>query len=359
MFTISIGRTGFIRLGFLLLVTICSELGAVPQAYSPERVAEAIAASPGGGSAAERLGQIRNNLVQGGGEAILRTRSPRVPGLFAFADRLPPKSEVAETYSENSVALLQDFAAGRIGPLIWKGQPTSGFGDCVAIVDRRSSSLCSGVLIASRVVLSAAHCECEQDDPDMLRVRFGSDAQDDRHEREVSKVRHYWRDRGWAKPPCNPPFRSEGDLRLLRLERDAPVGFRPGTLADSTAICSAEHVRVVGFGLTDAGKTGQKHEAVVSVASNTCTVDDSNSFGCTVAQDFVASSTSGEDTCRGDSGGPAYARDGGSLVLGVTSCRVKGPGPSCGVGGVYIRVDEDRRKWIDETLKFWELPPIP
>ena len=65
----------------------------------------------------------------------------------------------------------------------------------------------------------------------------------------------------------------------------------------------------------------------------------------------IVAGGNGYDSCKGDSGGPAYVSIGTSYKLaGVTSRSTENSGQACGDGGVYTRVDA-YADWIVGTAK--------
>jgi hypothetical protein len=253
-------------------------------------------------------------------------------------DETAPETWSAATV-EHALDLLDAYANGRngVGPEVVGGKPTSGYPACVA-VGCEGSWGCSGTLIASNAVITAAHC-CDQ------LARCGGKI----YIKVCSSV-----DEGTvpyeANAPLYPPeqqnltcsdradTRRPHDIAVLILKSDVPV-VRPMPLSCSGPIDSAEEIAVVGFGLNDRGEAGEKNIAVVPVASSACGGHkDSDDYGCfpgeIVAKD-TPQRTRRRDTCEGDSGGPAIV---GGALAAVTSRAIE-RNSKCGAGGVYVRVD--------------------
>jgi hypothetical protein len=154
-------------------------------------------------------------------------------------------------------------------------------------------------------------------------------------------------------------------------------------------------LRIVGFGFTEAGKKGTKVEARVIIASPSCTgkvrdaqgreVLDLAFYGCRENEIVAAGKIQrggnwGVDTCKGDSGGPAFVAPAAqaypgpvfekafesiddkppsyavaavtSWALKTASVRSTGNG-DCGHGGRYTRLTGDALKWMQATAAKW------
>lgn len=223
---------------------------------------------------------------------------------------------------------------------------TSDTGDPAAVAigsrrlgcDERLAVRCSGVLVAPRLVLTAAHCVLDPRLASSLEVMFGSasDAPDLGFRQVVHVAVH-------------PDYRDDGDAAdLAALILDTPAPAAPMTLGteaiDATWLDS--QVRVVGFGqaLSTDPVTGTKRTgtAVISAVSP--------------ASFRIAASPS--MSCHGDSGGPVLATRGGAeVVIGLTSTG----DPGCALYGDNVRLDSFRdgfiTPWIADAAS-WPAPPV-
>jgi secreted trypsin-like serine protease len=206
------------------------------------------------------------------------------------------------------------------------GEPTTEYPECVA-VGSPYGYCCTGTLIAPQAVLTAGHCVaggcCD-------RIFLGSDVDQDGTEIRVrDAIMH---------PDYVPNSRAQpfDDIAVLILVEQVPM-VEPVLICSLAAIAAARSVRLVGFGNTDPGATtgyGIKRTVDVGVAS------ENPGFGARFETEFVAGAPNlDQDTCNGDSGGPAYVLvDGRWELAGATSRGTRAAQRNCGDGGVYTRV---------------------
>src|SRR5690349_6461408 len=152
--------------------------------------------------------------------------------------------------------------------------------------------VCSGTVIAPRVVLTAAHCiESLAIAPGEIII--GSSA----HSAAARRIRIV---DTFVDPAWNAP---EHDLALVVLAEDA--GVDPLPIADET-VPTGRRVKLVGYGLDDGSQTGTRRVGaarVVEVDATHLRVQPEPALSCT-----------------GDSGGPAIAvLDDTECVVGVAS----------------------------------------
>lgn len=218
-----------------------------------------------------------------------------------------------------------------------------------------SLSLCTGVMLDSRTVLTAGHCLLEISDVENMAVVFGNriDVMD---ERFIAKVADF---------AVHPKICLEEKCQ----NRDA-FDFGIVTLADQVSGVEivtplvAQHewdetmkvggaITVVGFGATqeleevtssqeDSG-LGIKREVSVGIRQLSAT-----------GFEFVAGNA-GKDICGGDSGGPGFVQlsDGSFRLVGISS---RGIVP-CGTGTSYYGTVYAALPWIRDELGLDFLPP--
>lgn len=203
---------------------------------------------------------------------------------------------------------------------------------CVA-VGSDHNWCCTGVLIAPDRVLTAAHCVaggCA------ARVYLGTDVRDaaDSPERVLN-----------VKAVIHPEYlvgERYNDVAVLILDR--PVDIAPVPIATAEEIAAASSVRLAGFGRTDFDGLqgyGVRRKVDVPIASAACLNGAVAVYGCDPGHELVAAPPIfGNDSCNGDSGGPAFIRvSGGWKLAGVTSRAIACSRRACGEGGIYVRAD--------------------
>jgi secreted trypsin-like serine protease len=202
----------------------------------------------------------------------------------------------------------------------------------VLLYDSRAGTMCTGTLIASTWVLTAAHCVV---DSSSLEVYFGNDENSFTAQRTSSQLIPHPSYVGTSQNIAN-------DIALVRLSQAAPSNIAPiPPLPTSLAIGNSDvgnPLEFVGFGLTENGTTGVKLTVDQDLGAQ-C----SSSSACNLAQapyqipgGSIAYTQSGGGPCSGDSGGPAFiVRSGAEYVAGVTSYGDQ----NCTQYGVSTKVD--------------------
>ena len=184
-------------------------------------------------------------------------------------------------------------------------------------------TVCSGTLIAPRIVLTAAHCVTALPAADML-VLFGTDVASGQG--TLVGVDHVVAHPEFAAP--------ENDVGVVVLAESAPMiplaPLRPTALgpADAGAL-----VRIVGFGADELGGIGVKRQGTATITA-------------VRARDFVIGAAPAM-SCEGDSGGPVFVtRNAIEEVAGITAFG----DAQCTLSGTNMRVDVYAASFIAPNL---------
>lgn len=215
----------------------------------------------------------------------------------------------------------------------------SDFRSEVMILSGRGN-LCTGILLAQDLVLTAAHCI----EPGLTYKLYELDA-------ERKPVFH-----DLAKTVVHPQFskaafdanRATADLALLKLAAPLPAKFIPAVLAAPRArVAVGESFYVIGYGVT--APRDNRSAAVLRRADLIATGRPGN-LQLRLFDPATNGETPGLGACTGDSGGPVYEeRDGKRVVYGVISWTT-GPKLSDGCGGLTgVTPLELYQKWIADT----------
>lgn len=256
--------------------------------------------------------------------------------------------------------------AGPLGetmPIIFNGSPPTApeHGAVVSLHQRSGSSVytspfCSGTLIRSDVVLTAAHCldtarggrTFSTMAPGSLAIYVG-----DRPATDL--LSHVY---GVVETVIHPSYDRRAlrnDIALVRLARPiteavTPVPELPASLGFSSADIGSL-VDFAGFGDTEDGGFGEKLHVILPLGGLGCTVAGCPDGGQAATQVSYAQGVGGP--CSGDSGGPLFLHRGGqSYVGGITSYG----DAYCLYYGVSTRVDA-YTAWIGAFAGAGEPPP--
>lgn len=211
-----------------------------------------------------------------------------------------------------------------------QGTALSGH-DAVVALANRGGIMCSGVVIAQQVVLTAGHCR------GATHVLAGAGPSARLGRASVQRF-------------VNHPSRGV-DLGLAIL--DSPLAVTPYGLVEGEVQTGS--ARVLGFGCEDSRNCfnlGRRtyFDVTLSPHESSCSYDRSSELGCYPTTEMVLRRDVGADTCRGDSGGPLLVRHKETwLVAAITSRGLAHTERPCGEGGVYTRV-APQLNWIQEHL---------
>jgi Secreted trypsin-like serine protease len=191
----------------------------------------------------------------------------------------------------------------------------------VAIIESDSSPFkqsCTGTLISSNLVLTAAHCVAGLKSTN-LYVHFGSVLPKTFSFDKLATVSGIVANEREEMDVDNYPRTELGDIAVLKLSKPAPAGFKPAKINAGRKITLIDDFVVAGFGkISDEEKipTLNLYSATVPVWKLWRSL-------------IILDQTAGAGACRGDSGGPAYLKIGEEYVVGGITRGAYNNAPNC------------------------------
>ena len=224
--------------------------------------------------------------------------------------------------------------------LVGPAAEDQSFGAHVVMVLKRGAGeagFCTGVVIAPKAVLTAAHCATSIEN---MRVYY----RDDSGASQFVEI---------AAVAIHPGFRANAltkhtaSIDLALIQTRAPLGarFSAAQLDETGAVAVGETLRIVGYGLGREGEGasgGVLRSALLRVRAPLSTIllwaEDPNKAGA--------------GACSGDSGGPILSGDGARVLAITTWSAGAGGGKRCGAvtQGPLVA---PQRGWIDSVLRKW------
>lgn len=226
-----------------------------------------------------------------------------------------------------------------------------------------NESACSGTVVSSNVILTAAHCVLNKDfsvlhNPDVFTVVTGN-VDYESASRTISTVSRVAVNPNFAYlTPSDVPVR--GDVAVLELSQ--PVSAPPVRFAKTTTWGAGTPVVMVGWGLTS--PSGESPETLhygeaVAQSPSFCS---SEYIGFESAWDLCALDYPYEEytTCHGDSGGPLLMIAPGTtnqvLEIGVASLVKEECSPE--KAAAFVRTDSIA-SWLQQKINEYAPPPPP
>ncbi|MES3036391.1 MAG: trypsin-like serine protease [Bdellovibrionota bacterium] len=180
------------------------------------------------------------------------------------------------------------------------------------VVKAKSSSICTGTLISTNVVLTAAHCVVEGGQ----MILFFGKSLDAAAANQKSLVR------GVSKVVYHKGFnlgkgKDVNDIALIQFEGGLPAGFKAASiLTNAASLKSGATVVLAGYGVTTMEGDEDTDQGSGVLRQVPMKVDNA----AFAPSEILFDQRDNKGACHGDSGGPAFTKSGTRLVVvGVTS----------------------------------------
>jgi secreted trypsin-like serine protease len=210
-----------------------------------------------------------------------------------------------------------------------------------ALYNTAEGSWCSASILSDTVLVTAAHC-VDGKATDLVAI-FNVDARDAKL--IVRRAQKTVVSEKWAANQDRDV--DTGDIALVKFAGGLPPGYQPAKLLqDASALKDGADAILAGYGINDGAKHvgGQRLRFVATQIKNAA-------FAPT---EIELDQTGGKGACHGDSGGPAYIRvDGELLLFGVTSRGIDDPNNDCSRYSAFTLIPA-YLKWIEKTMQALE-----
>lgn len=182
-------------------------------------------------------------------------------------------------------------------------------------------SFCSGVLISSNLVLTAAHCVDDRDD--FFYVAFGTKLPQSLNDENVVAVSTQTIHDYFGALPARVPGAMEttiNDIAVVKLQKAAPAGFNPARImSPAVKFVAGAKALLAGFGIVS-----EETKEVKDVMQST------EVPVVKLTNQFLVMNQTESGACKGDSGGPAFMlTPQGHVLVGINR------GSHAGVGNCH------------------------
>jgi hypothetical protein len=273
-------------------------------------------------------------------QQLARGNSPGQPLAIAMARVIAARMKVLARIIAGSTLLLGAPADAIVGG----GTPSAeGIGSSVVTIVGSRGNFCTGALIASRLVLTAAHCV--QPGATYKIVDYGADRQPQLQDVKSVAVHPSFNMQAMTA------HRATADVALLQLEAP-PKGKNPSMLGlPQVPILAGSRFTIAGIGVSvrGQGKTGGTIRVAGLVATG-----QPGTLQIRLVDSATQGTRDGLGACTGDSGGPVFEeQQGAPAIIGVISWST-GPNGSAGCGGLTgVTPLTLYRDWILQTARQW------
>lgn len=210
----------------------------------------------------------------------------------------------------------------------------------VGIYDIAKSTLCTGSIIDSNIILTAAHC-ISADSSNMI-ILFGPSLKDAKVSRKV--------DFAGANAKYLPQDEESdwNDIGIIHMQGTLPDGYKPAEMLSTPfKIETGANALLAGYGLAD----GVNHKGAGVLRQVAAPVYNAEFM----KGEVIIDQRQGVGACHGDSGGPAYLQTESGLKLwGVTSRGYHDEKNDCSQFSVYTN-SQAYLDWINDSKTFFNL----
>ncbi len=259
-----------------------------------------------------------------------------------------PAAEVFVTCAEGgdeNVGVINGTVVGRNSPLAKS---------LVFVVQRvrGGATICTGSLVDSNIILTAAHCVDEAKEIEDVEIWFSPQPVCDLENKSVDrkKADEVIVHRGYQ----GSSRRIQDDLALVRISGAAPSGKRTMKLAkEFLKMSPRSEIYVAGYGKTKEYDVEDKNDPLLRY-TKVKPLDTERGSNDESSSVLFLDQSGGSSVCAGDSGGPAMMRDPKGILrqIGVASYvfNPADPDAACSYGVAYTSVTK-YKDWIQTVYK--------